>query len=80
VTGIQVFLDGPRNAGTFLGNAQLGLKNREATGFGERFLQSGFELTVHPGDISADKHQLFIYAASAYWPNDTLVIVPFTVH
>ena len=79
VSQIQFYLDGPRNGGTFLGNGQLGQKNREATGFGERFLQSGWEMTLHPSDFSIDKHALFIYAASAYWPNETLVIVPFTV-
>jgi hypothetical protein len=80
VTSVQFYLDGPRNAGTFLGNAQLGFKNREATGFGERFLLSGWELTVHPGEFSIDRHEFFIYALSAYWPNETLIIVPFKVH
>jgi hypothetical protein len=80
VNSIQVYLDGPRNDGTFLVSAQLGRKNREATGFGQRFLQSGWELTVHPGDLSVDKHDLFMYVASAYWPNETLYIVPFNVH
>jgi hypothetical protein len=80
VASVQFYLDGPRTAGTFLGNAQQGLKNREATGFGERFVQSGWEMTVHPSDVSIDKHTLFIYANSAYWPSETLVIIPFEVH
>jgi hypothetical protein len=80
VGSIQFYLDGPKTAGTFLGNAQQGLKNREATGFGERFLQSGWEINLHPGDFSVDKHALFIYAYSAYWPSETLEIMPFTVH
>jgi hypothetical protein len=77
-------LDGPTNggagAGIFLGSATLGQRNREATGFGERFLTSGFTITVHPGDMTQDRHALFIYAFSAYWPSETLAIVPFTVH
>jgi hypothetical protein len=80
VGSIQFYLDGPRTTGTFLGNAQQGLKNREATGFGERFLQSGWEMSVHPGEFSVDKHALFIYATSAYWPSETLEIIPFAVH
>jgi hypothetical protein len=80
VTRIQFYLDGPRQGGTFLGNPQLGQNNREATGFGERFLQSGWELTVHPTEFSVDKHEFFIYAASAYWPNETLIIIPFNVN
>jgi len=80
VSQVQVYLDGPRQDGIFLGNAQMGLTNREATGFGARFLQSGWELTVHPGEFSVDKHEFFIYAASAYWPNETLLVVPFNVH
>jgi hypothetical protein len=80
VAAIQFYLDGPRTPGAFLGNAQQGLKNREATGFGERFLQSGWEMSVHPSDFSVDKHELFIYATSAYWPSETLEIIPFTVH
>jgi hypothetical protein len=79
VKSIQVYLDGPRQGGIFLGNASMGRTNREATGFGQRFLQSGWELTVHPGEFSIDKHDFFIYAASAYWPNETLVIIPFNV-
>ena len=47
--------------------------------FGERFLNSGFEVTVHPSDFSAERHELFLYALSAYWPNETLEIIPFTV-
>jgi hypothetical protein len=80
VSQIQTYLDGPRNNGTFLGNATLGQKNREATGFGERFLMSGFEVTVHPTDFTVDRHELFVYATSAYWPNETLVIIPFSVN
>src|SRR5258708_8599396 len=80
VSGVQFYLDGPRTTGTFLGTAQQGLKNREATGFGERFLQSGWEMIMHPGDFSIDKHEFFIYATSAYWPSETLVIIPFEVH
>jgi hypothetical protein len=80
VSRIQFYLDGPRQTGTFLGNPTLGSNNREATGFGERFLQSGWELTVHPREFSVDKHEFFIYAASAYWPNETLYVIPFNVN
>jgi hypothetical protein len=84
VSVVQAYLDGPRNPGngmgTFVGNATLGQKNREATGFGDRFLMSGWELTLHPRDMTVDRHELFIYAESAFWPNETLVIVPFSVH
>jgi hypothetical protein len=82
VSDVQFYLDGPRNAGggTFLGSATLGKTDREATGFGQRFLMSGWEMTVHPRDMSVDRHAFFIYADSAYWPNATLVIVPFTIH
>jgi hypothetical protein len=80
VSGIQFYLDGPRGGGgTFLGNATLGMKNREATGFGDRFLQSGWQMTVHPSDFTVDRHEFFIYAASAFWPNETLNIIPFNV-
>jgi hypothetical protein len=84
VSTIQAFLDGPRNggagAGSLVATANMGMQNREATGFGQRFLNSGFQLTVHPSDMTADRHELFIYAESAFWPSETLVIVPFTVH
>jgi hypothetical protein len=84
VNSVQVYLDGPRNAGNGggipLGSATLGEKNREATGFGDRFLMSGWEFAAHPGDFSVDRHEFFIYASSAFWPSETLVILPFTVH
>jgi hypothetical protein len=81
VSLVQVYLDGQRQGGgIFLGNPQMGLTNREATGFGERFLHSGWELTVHPGEFPVDKHEFYIYAASAYWPNETLLVLPFNVH
>jgi hypothetical protein len=83
VSVVQAYLDGPRNpgngAGTFVGNATMGQKNTEATGFGQRFLISGWQLTLHPSDMSVDRHELFIYAESAFWPSETLVIVPFNV-
>jgi len=84
VSVVFAYLDGPRNdgngAGTFVGNATMGQEFREATGFGTRFLDSGWQLTLHPADLSVDRHELYIYAESAYWPNETLVIVPFNVH
>jgi hypothetical protein len=84
VSVVMAYLDGPRNggagAGTFVGNATLAQTNREATGFGERFLNSGWQLTLHPSNFTIDRHELYIYAESAYWPNETLVIVPFTIH
>lgn len=80
VSRIQVYLDGPRQNGTFLGTASMGIKNREATGFGQRFLMSGWEIVLHPNEWSVDTHQLYIYALSAYWPNESLLIVPFSVN
>ena len=82
VSSVQFYLDGPKNAGggTFMGKASLGETNREATGFGERFLKSGWEMTIHPSDLSVDRHELFIYADSAYWPSETLVVVSFTIN
>jgi hypothetical protein len=79
VSAVQFYLDGPRQSGTFLGNAAVGRTNREATGFGPRFLLSGWELTVHPGEFSIDKHEFFIYAVSAYTLLDALIVLPFTV-
>lgn len=79
VSTIQFFLDGPRQSGIGLGTATLGLKNREATGFGSRFLTSGWEIVIHPNDWGPDQHQLYIYAVSAYWPNESLLVIPFSV-
>ena len=80
ISRIQMYLDGPRQSGVFLGNATLGIKNREVTGFGQRFLMSGWEMVLHPNQFSVDRHQLYIYALSAYWPNESLQIIPFTVN
>lgn len=84
VSSVRAYLDGPRTpgngAGSLVATASLGQKNREATGFGERFLMSGFEIDIHPSDLSVDRHVLYVYADSAYWPNETLVIIPFTIH
>jgi hypothetical protein len=84
VSSVQAYLDGPRTPGNGKGSlvatASLAQKNREATGFGERFLMSGFEIDIHPADLSVDRHVLYIYADSAYWPNETLVVIPFTIH
>src|SRR5579864_1065308 len=84
VSVVSAYLDGPRTsgngAGAFVGNATMGQAFREATGFGARFLNSGWQLTLHPHDLTVDRHELYIYAESAYWPNETLVILPFNVH
>ena len=84
VSSVQAYLDGPKTAGNGAGAliavASLAKQNREATGFGERFLNSGWELTIHPTDLTVDRHELFIYAESAFWPSETLVVIPFTVH
>jgi hypothetical protein len=79
VARIRVFLDGPRGTGTLLGEAELGRKNRDPAGFGQRFTNGGWQFIIRPPELTVDKHVLFIYAASAYWPNEALVIVPFNV-
>jgi hypothetical protein len=84
VSSVVAYLDGPRTPGngqgTPIATASLGQKNREATGFGDRFGTSGFEIDIHPTDLSVDQHELYIYADSAYWPNETLVVIPFNIH
>jgi hypothetical protein len=84
VSSVVAYLDGPRTpgngAGSLIAMASLGQKNREATGFGDRFLMSGFEIDLHPTDLTVDRHVLYLYAESAYWPNETLVVIPFTIH
>jgi hypothetical protein len=80
VSTVQFYLDGARNGGgTLLGSATLGQQNREATGFGGRFLNSGWQMTIHPSQISQDRHEFYIYADSAFWFNEALVIIPFVV-
>jgi hypothetical protein len=76
---IQVYLDGGKRDGTFLGEAQLGVKSRDATGWGERFDMAGWELNIHPNELAEDPHALFIYAVSAVSDAETLVIVPFRI-
>ena len=41
---------------------------------------SGFQIDIHPSDLSVERHVLYIYADSAYWPNETLVVIPFNIH
>lgn len=84
VSSVVAYLDGPKTPGNgqgaLIATATMGEKNREATGFGDRFLNSGWELTIHPADLTVDRHELYIYAESAYWPSETLVVVPFNIH
>jgi hypothetical protein len=79
VKRIQVYLDGGKRDGTFLGEAQLGEKSRDATGWGERFDTAGWQLDIHPNEMVEEPHALFIYAASAVSAAETLVIVPFRI-
>jgi hypothetical protein len=79
VSHVQLYLDGTRRDGVFLGEAQLGLRSRQATGFGESFDMAGWELQVHPNEFAEEPHALFIYATSATSPAESLVIVPFRI-
>ena len=79
VRAVQVYLDGPRGGGTFLGQADLGHKSRGATGYGDRFGTAGWQLTIHPNHLSVDVHELFVYAASAVTANESLTVVSFSV-
>ena len=80
VSHVQIYLDGGRRDGTFIGEAILGQRSREATGYGERFGTAGFEFTLHPSEMSEEPHALFIYAVSALPSgNETLVIVPIRI-
>lgn len=77
VNHVQVYLDGGRRDGTFLGEAQMGKQNREATGFGERFLTAGWEMQIHPNEFEEGPHALFVYATSTDGITDTLTVLTF---
>jgi hypothetical protein len=79
VSHVQLYLDGTRRDGVFLGEAQLGLRSRGATGFGEAFDTAGWEIQIHPNEFAEEPHALFIYATSATSPAESLVIVPFRI-
>ncbi|HEY3058526.1 MAG TPA: hypothetical protein VGL99_06080 [Chloroflexota bacterium] len=80
VSRVQIYLDGGRRDGTFIGDAQLGKSSREATGYGPRWNTSGWEFGFHPNDFAEEPHALFIYAVSAApTANETLVIVPIRI-
>jgi hypothetical protein len=79
VSKVQIYLDGTRRDGTFIGDAQLGKSSRDATGFGQRFTTAGWEFTLHPNALEEEPHALFIYATSVVDGKDTLVIVPIRI-
>jgi len=79
VSHVTVYLDGGKRDGTFLGEATLGKTNRFGAGWGERFGTSGWAMQIHPNELDEDPHELYIYAASAVSPNESLVIVPFRI-
>jgi hypothetical protein len=79
VDRIQIYVDGTRRDGVFIGDAQLGKSSRDATGFGERFTTAGWEFTLHPNELGEGPHALFVYTTSAVDGHDSLVIVPIRV-
>jgi hypothetical protein len=76
---IQVYLDGTRDMGTFVGEGRLGFHSDAARTVAERFVNAGFELELHPNDFALEPHALFIYVASAVTNTETLVIIPFRI-
>jgi hypothetical protein len=65
IAAIEVYLDGPRDEGIFLGEAKFGLTSKEAYSiYGERLSQSGFLLVQESTDREFEPgsvHHLYIY-------------------
>ena len=78
VARVQVYLDGPRGDGKYLGDVAFGQNEPAAQSYGDRFKKAGWQVTIHPNEMDAAHHALFFYAQSAVSGNETLVIVPFT--
>ncbi len=65
IKDLEIYLNGPRDTGTFLGDGSYGNIPREdvADIFGPQFVQCGFRLNVDAADLSPmEKHYLYIYA------------------
>jgi Tol biopolymer transport system component len=65
INRIEIYLDGPRGFGKFLGNAQYGLERGDIAELykNENFINSGFGLAVNlKGLEQGTRHSLYIYA------------------
>jgi len=65
ISSIEVYLDGPRDEGILLGEAQYGLTSRQAYSiYGEELSQSGFLLALEDSGLEFEPgsiHHLYIY-------------------
>ena len=65
IAAVEIYLDGPRDEGIFLGEAKYGLTSKEAYSiYGERLSQSGFLLAIEDSGLEFEPgsvHYLYIY-------------------
>ncbi len=63
---VEVWVDGPRNSGRFLGNADLRYWSEEAiAAYGSQFGAAGWRLTFSPTILNEGGHTFYVYARSS---------------
>ena len=85
VSSVQAYLDGPRTPGNGAGQPHRNRHPRTQEPRSHRLRRPirdvrASQIDIHPSDLSVERHVLYIYADSAYWPNETLVVIPFNIH
>ncbi len=69
---VEVWVDGPRNQGTYLGKAELKYWSEEAIAkYGSQFGAAGWRLTFSPTIFHEGGHNLYVYARSSLSGQET---------
>lgn len=79
IAKVEVYLDGPKGQGEFLGNADLGKEHGSGEQFGAQFKMSGWELSKSASTYKAGSHRLWVYATSAVTGKVAVTTVDFRV-
>ena len=75
---VQVYRDGDRDYGVYLGEATLGIGGLTPATYGAQFARAGYQMTASLNGLATGPHDFSIYARSAVSGRETLSDVSFT--
>lgn len=79
VDRVELYLDGDRSSGHFIGDAQLAYNDVDAASYGSRFAVAGWRFPFSPTTYKNNVHVLYAYARSAVTGRETLATVGFEI-
>lgn len=72
---VQIYINGERGTGAYLGDASVPFSDANAATFGSQFANSGYRLTFNPTKYPTGSANLYVYARSAVTGKEVVALI-----